>query len=745
MHEPVNDPLVGTVVDERYQVLSRIARGGMSTVYLATDLRLDRNVALKVLYPHLAADRGFLDRFEREAKSAARLSHPHVVGVLDQGFAENLAYLVMEYVPGKTLRELLETRTRLSPRLALALLDAVVDGLAAAHDAGLIHRDVKPENVLLADNGSIKIADFGLARAVSTSTNTGTLVGTVAYLAPELVTGTGADERSDVYSAGIMLYEMLTGVQPFTGTVPIQVAFQHVHSTVPAPSEVCPGLAADLDELVQWCTAPDPDNRPVDGRALLGELRHIRTSLSDAQLDFQCPLPQDSTDQRSTDQDSTDRHGTKQHSPTGQVAAGTGAAAPDPDATTALPRIPSGATEVISASGPASAGAGGYPTEVISRSGNQTTVFPAGSRGGRPLPPGTPDTAAGTDGTDGYDSPDDDQQRAEPGNRAERRQARREFKASQRQNSRDAHRPEVSLRRGRPRRRGALLVVLAVLLIAAAVFTGWFFGRGPGAVVAVPDVANVSREAAGALLSGEGLSYSTSEIHDEIVAAGLAVGTDPDAPAEVRRYQPVTLLISKGPELFDVPNVVQRTVEDATENITKAELTLGAVTEEHSETVDAGKVISQFPAPDTQLRRDTAVNLVVSLGPAPVEVPSVVGKSEDEAVQLLEEAGLTAQVLPDRVNSREIPDGSVAVQTPASGLVDRGSAVTLTVSKGPVMVQVPNVVRQSPDTARAQLEGLGFQVQISELLGGLLGIVQSQDPSGGSMAPEGSVITLRVV
>lgn len=737
MHESVNDPLVGTVVDERYRVLSRIARGGMSTVYLATDLRLDRNVALKVLYPHLAADRGFLDRFEREAKSAARLSHPHVVGVLDQGFAENLAYLVMEYVPGKTLRELLETRTRLSPRLALALLDAVVDGLAAAHDAGLIHRDVKPENVLLADNGSIKIADFGLARAVSTSTNTGTLVGTVAYLAPELVTGTGADERSDVYSAGIMLYEMLTGVQPFTGTVPIQVAFQHVHSTVPAPSETCPGLAADLDELVQWCTAPDPDNRPVNGRALLGELRHIRTSLSDEQLDFQCPAP-------------GPRTGGEHDGATGRLPAGSGATeVPDPDATTALPRS-AGATEIISTPARGTADADAYPTEVISRSGTQTTVFPAGSRGGSgPLPPAGPDGSGETGGPGGpgaYD-PDNDGSLhgAAAGNRAERRQARREFKASERQSNRDAHRPEVSLRRGRPGRRGALLAVLAVLLIAAAVFTGWFFGRGPGAVVAVPDVTNVSREAAGALLSGEGLKYTTSEIHDEMVAAGLAVGTDPDAPAEVRRYQPVTLLISKGPELFDVPNVVQRTLESATENITDAGLTVGAVTEEHSETVDAGKVISQFPAPDTQLRRDTAVNMVISLGPAPVEVPSVVGKTEDEAVQLLEEAGLTAEVLPDRVNSPDVQDGSVAVQSPASGLVDRGSAVTLTVSKGPVMVQVPNVVRQSPDTARAQLEDLGFQVQISELLGGLLGIVQSQDPSGGSMAPEGSVITLRVV
>ena len=729
MHESGNDPLVGTVVDDRYRVLSRIARGGMSTVYLATDLRLDRDVALKVLYPHLAADRGFLDRFEREAKSAARLSHPHVVGVLDQGFADNLAYLVMEYVPGKTLRELLEARTRLTPRLALALLDAVVDGLAEAHDAGMIHRDVKPENVLLADNGSIKISDFGLARAVSTSTNTGTLVGTVAYLAPELVTGTGADERSDVYSAGIMLYEMLTGRQPFTGTAPIQIAFQHVHSTVPAPSAACPGLASDLDELVRWCTDPDPDNRPVDGKALLGELRHIRTSLTDEQLDFHCPEPA----------------GQQRPSASGATEA------LDADAATALPRPPAGATEVISPAGAAAAaGTGAYPTEVIRRSDNATTVFPSGGggTGDRHFGPADPGGYPAGD-PDGEHPGDDDahggSERPVAGSRADRRQARREAKAVERRSSRDAHRPEVSLRRGRPRRRGALLLVLSVLLIAAAIFTGWFFGRGPGAVVTVPDVANVSREAAGALLRGEGLQYSTSEIHDEIVAAGLAVGTDPDAPAEIRRFQPVTLLISKGPELFDVPNVVQRTAEAASENITDAGLSVGAVTEEYSETVDAGTVISQFPAPDTQLRRDTAVNIVVSLGPAPVEVPSVVGKSEDEAVALLEDAGLTAEVLPEQVNSRDIPAGAVAVQTPASGLVERGSPVTLTVSKGPVMVQVPSVVRQSPDEARAQLEGLGFQVQINELLGGLLGIVQSQDPSGGSMAPEGSVVTLRVV
>ena len=294
MQDKVQEPLVGSLVDQRYQVLSKVARGGMATVYLATDLRLDREVALKVLHPHLSMDDSFLDRLGTEAKAAARLSHPHVVGVLDQGEelrdGAQLAYLVMEYVPGHTLRDVLNDQGALTPRLALAYLDAVVDGLAAAHRAGLVHRDIKPENVLIADDGRIKVADFGLARAVTTSTSTGTLIGTVAYLSPELVMGKPSDTRSDIYAVGIMLFELLTGEQPFRGEVPIQVAYQHVNSAVPAPSSVRPGLAPDLDELVRWCTESDPEGRPHDASALVGEIRHIRTSLSDAQLDFG-PVP----------------------------------------------------------------------------------------------------------------------------------------------------------------------------------------------------------------------------------------------------------------------------------------------------------------------------------------------------------------------------------------------------------------------------------------------------------------------
>lgn len=331
-----------------------------------------------------------------------------------------------------------------------------------------------------------------------------------------------------------------------------------------------------------------------------------------------------------------------------------------------------------------------------------------------------------------------------PSGRSGKRQAKRDFKASQREANRAAQRPEVSLRPGRPRRRGVLLALLLALLIAAAAFTGWFFGAGPGALVSIPEVSNTSVEAAGSRLSAEGLRYTTNEVYDEVVAAGLVVGTDPAAAQQVRRFQPVTLLVSRGPELFSVPNVIQRPLGDAEEKIAEAGLSTGTVTEEFSEDVPAGQVLAQVPGADADLRRGTAVDLTVSKGPAPVEVPAVAGKSEQEAVKLIEEAGLEASVSPERVNSTEVPRGSVAAQTPASGLLERGGTVTLTISDGPRMVQVPSYVGKQADTARQELESLGFRVEVNEILGGFFGTVRAQDPSGGT-APEGSVITLTVV
>lgn len=271
------DPLIGQTFDERYIIRSRIARGGMAVVYLANDLRLERKVAVKVMHEHLAEDENFTRRFEREARSAARLSHTNLVNVFDQGHDFGRTYLVMEYLPHITLRQLLKQQQRLTLDEALEITEAVLGGLAAAHSAGIVHRDLKPENVLLVDDGRIKIGDFGLARAVSANTTTGqALLGTIAYLSPELVTRGIADERSDLYSFGIMLYEMLTGVQPYVGEQPMQIAYQHAHSDVPAPSEHSDVSTPALDEFIIWLTQRDPELRPANAGEAFEHFEVIR-------------------------------------------------------------------------------------------------------------------------------------------------------------------------------------------------------------------------------------------------------------------------------------------------------------------------------------------------------------------------------------------------------------------------------------------------------------------------------------
>ncbi|GII53858.1 serine/threonine protein kinase [Planotetraspora thailandica] len=271
MDTTLTDPIVGHLLDGRYRVESRIARGGMASVYLALDIRLDRTVAVKVMHHTLAEDPQFVRRFIGEARSVASLSHPNIVQVFDQGTDGKLVYLSMEYVPGRTLRDVLRERGRLPAREALEIVIPVLAALGAAHQAGLIHRDVKPENVLLTDNGRVKVVDFGLARAVEATnqTKTGMMIGTIGYMSPEQVTAGVADARSDVYSAGIMLFELLTGRQPYEGETPMSVAYRHVHDSVPVPSALVEGIPAPLDALVAAATDRDPAKRPSDATAML--------------------------------------------------------------------------------------------------------------------------------------------------------------------------------------------------------------------------------------------------------------------------------------------------------------------------------------------------------------------------------------------------------------------------------------------------------------------------------------------
>jgi eukaryotic-like serine/threonine-protein kinase len=284
----VGDPLVGRLLDSRYQITQRLARGGMATVYRAVDMRLTRTVAVKVMHVGLGDEAEFARKFDREARAAAKLSHPNVVSVFDQGQdiegPNSRPYIVMEYVEGQTLRDVLNREAPLPPARALELMEPLLAAVAAAHDAGLVHRDVKPENVLISDRGRIKVADFGLAKAVSSQTSTATqglLIGTVSYLPPELVMAGHADARSDVYSAGVVLFELLTGRKPHTGDTPIQIAYAHVHRDVPPPSVGPTGgpIPPYVDALVTRATARNANLRQPDAKVFLAQVRRARIAL----------------------------------------------------------------------------------------------------------------------------------------------------------------------------------------------------------------------------------------------------------------------------------------------------------------------------------------------------------------------------------------------------------------------------------------------------------------------------------
>jgi serine/threonine-protein kinase len=612
----------------------------MATVYLAVDERLEREVAVKVLRPHLAHDDTFVTRFRREARSAAALSHPNVVAVYDQGEDDGHMFLAMEYVPGQTLREVLTEEGPLSPRAALDVLEALLLALAAAHDKGLIHRDVKPENVIISEHGTVKVADFGLARAVSSQTvtsSTGMLLGTVAYLSPEQVERGIADARSDVYAAGLVLFEMLTGSKAFTGDTAIHVAWQHVHEGVPAPSSRVDGLPPALDELVAAATSRDPDERPADASAFLELVRRTRESLGPEALDAR---------------------------PAG-VAALAAAAVP----TSATAALPVG---------------GGAGTDVAPQPHTDTRAMD------RPPAPLEGVVVSG-DGGGGW-------------------------------------------RRWWP----AIIASAAVLAL-----TGWFFLLGPGSTVLVPAVAGQPRDTALGALEEAGLTSEVQEDFSEDVEKGSVISVDPSSGSEVRKGSEVLVVVSKGPERYDVPDVLGATTAEATARLEEASLARGKVTEEFDEKVPEGQVISTTPEAGSSEKPGTKVALVVSKGRQPIDVPDFTGKEATEAAKALADLGLEVDAT-QQENSDSVPKGRVISQDPAGGTLYRGDRVTLVVSKGPVMVEVPNVVGKTLSQAQRILEDAGFSVKVEKALGGLFRTVRFQDPEDGR-APKGSTVTLTIV
>ncbi|MFT4028438.1 MAG: Stk1 family PASTA domain-containing Ser/Thr kinase [Protaetiibacter sp.] len=647
MTTSTTDPLIGRLIDGRYQVRSRIARGGMATVYLATDLRLERRVAVKVMHSHLADDSQFKQRFIQEARSAARLAHPNVVNVFDQGQDEDSAYLVMEYLPGITLRDLLQEHGALTAEQTIDIAESVLAGLAAAHRAGIVHRDLKPENVLLADDGRIKIGDFGLARAASANTATGAaLLGTIAYLSPELVTRGIADARSDIYAVGIMMYEMLTGEQPYKGEQPMQIAYQHANDSVPPPSNANPRVPAELDELVLWATARDPEERPRDARVMLEQLRDTETLLHTAL----------------------------------------------PTAATAIQK-----TMVLPSARQSTA-----ETQVL---GGRAPLAPQGTA------PVSPNAA----------------------------KLRRKADAR--------------------RRRGWLAVVLVLVLAVAAGGAGWWFGAGPGAHVTIPaSILTAQPDDARAALTALGVEVAEELAHDHSVevAAGLVMGSAPEPGASVLKGSTVTLIVSDGPAPTTIGALAGQDLATAQAAILAAGLVVDpdieyVFNEQPKDVVLAatvtgtdGSAVDVGQGSDALFEGQT-VELTVSAGP----LPAIQGLSFDAAVAELAKVGVNTESAPQQDYNDTVPEDTV-IGIVGTDPVHPNDTVLLSVSLGPVPVDIPDIVGMNWIAAKQKLADVGLTFEYwndtSKLIGDSLpGIatVEEIDPASGQL-PKGSAVRVRL-
>ena len=626
--------LVGKTVGSRYEIRALLARGGMATVYEAVDLRLDRLVALKVMHQHLAADPGFVARFEREAKSAARLAHPHVVGVYDQGEADGLVYLAMELIPGRTLRDVIREYGPLTSEQALVLLEPVLEALAAAHAAGLVHRDIKPENVLISHDGRVKVADFGLARAVATSeTNAtaGMLIGTVAYLAPEQVERGHADERTDIYAAGICLFEMVTGQVPHAGDTPLSVAYQHVNADVPAPSSVMPGIPLEVDAIVRTATRRDPNQRYRSSADFLADIRRTRAALPAPTPFIDTPAMNDTlvVGTGVPVADGYDDH----H---GYTDAYEGDAEYEHEYDDEYDDYPrrrrSGVRAVIAA----------VVVLAIAGAGFAGWWLAAGPGTYSP----TPDVIGQT-----FD------------------QATSSLSVDGLTLTATAEEYSESIPAG------------SILATEPAPGDGIRPGGTVEAVVslgperyAVPDVrGSTPTEATDAIVAAGLATGGRVEAFDDTVPTGQVARTDPAIGDPVPPDTPIDLVISKGPEPVELPDITGKKQSVATKRLEEAGLQVTA-TKEFSTSVAEGRIVSMSPKAATVVDSGSTVELVVSKGPPPVEVPNLIDMRRKAAVEELQRLGLTAKIDDGEVTRLN----RVFDQTPSPGeLVPRGTTVTL--------------------------------------------------------------------
>jgi serine/threonine-protein kinase len=548
------------VLNGRYEIESVLGQGGMAKVFKGTDKVLGRTVAIKVLSPQFTDDAQFVARFRREAQSAAALNHPNIVGVFDTGSQGDVHYIVMEYVEGRTLRDVIRNEGPLLPQRAAEIADAVAKALEPAHQAGMVHRDIKPGNIMLTSDGEVKVMDFGIARTSTgdTLTQTAAVLGTASYLSPEQAQGQSVDARSDIYSLGCVLYEMVAGRAPFTGDSPVAIAYRHVRDDPVGPSRINPDVPSDLEAVILKAMAKNPANRYQTAAELRQDLGRL------------------------------------------------------------LQGLPTLATPVMA----------GDATEMLTRPDEGTAVYTGG------VPP-------------------EEEER---------------------------------------RRRRWVPWVIGLILLAALGVLAFFLLRGPSepALVRVPDVIGQTEDAAIRELEDAGFDVQSEREFSRQEERGRVFDQRPAPGQRLEEGQTVTILVSRGVQQVEVPEVTGLSQEEAEAEIAQAGLQVGSVSTENSET-EAGIVIAQSPEARTEVDRNSAVNIVVSEGPATVAVPDVLCQDKASARSEVEGAGLDyeegSKTFSDECDGAA---GVVIEQNPAPETeVAPGTTVTVTVSRGPEPIDTP--------------------------------------------------------
>ena len=627
--------LSGELIDSRYQLIRQVANGGMASIYEAMDTRLDRKVAVKIMHPHLAQDDAFVSRFIREAKAAAALSHPNIVAVQDQGWNQSgvpAVFLVMELIEGSTLREYLNERGRFEIKDAMNYLTPILSALAAAHAIGIVHRDMKPENILISKEGRIKIADFGLARGEiigSTMTaESSVILGSVSYLSPEQVQRGIADARSDVYAVGIVAFEMLTGEKPFIGDTPIQIAYMHVNQDIPPPRSKRKDIPQALDDLISCATNRDPDKRPRDAGEFLNSLEVIATELDPKknQMKLELDLPVDAIREKSR-----------------------------------------------------------------TKAKQEIVVEPS----------------------------------------IEIKESTRDI----RRREEKKHRASKRVRRNRK---------VALVLAIALGIGGWYTLVGPGSRIVVPSTVGASYDEAISALTPLGLTNVIIEKRfDEEIAAGKIIESSPPGGGRVDTGGEVTLVISKGAERYTIATLVGLTPQAAAAAITKSPLTVGTTSEIFSNKIPKGFVISSDPEAGAKVKRDSVVNIVVSKGVETIALASYVGKSGEQALNELTDAGFNVEST--YAFDETALSGAVISQSPAGNSdAPKSSTITLIVSKGSQFVYIPNVFSLEEVKAVRTLKDLELKVIVKKLGVKKIKRVTNISPQIGGKVKRGSTVTITV-